>query len=327
MHELIQYIDAFKSAKIAVFGDVMLDEFIYGEVNRISPEAPIPIFEEQYINSKLGGSGNVASNIADLGGRVDLYAVIGPDSLGSELASLLKGKKIGNYLITDKNRPTTKKTRHIAQGYQIGLRSDKEKKEPISPEIASEVIRLTKRNMNQYNAIIFSDYAKGFLTGDLCKEIITMAKEYKVPVIVDPKAIFSKYAGADVITPNHKEMQSYGNVMDNDPETMFNGAKKLISSNGLQRILVTRGEKGMTIFSSNDYKHINAVNDGLDVIDITGAGDTAIAVFSMALAVEASYEQAMHLANFASGVVVSKQGTATCEPKELEFIIRTKGLK
>jgi rfaE bifunctional protein kinase chain/domain len=324
MSNLIKYISMFKNLKIGVFGDLMVDEFTYGNVNRISPEAPVPVLEVNFTEYRLGGCGNVACNIASFGSGVCLFGVVGNDPNKAVVSKLLDEYKIESCILVDKNRPTTKKNRIIAHKQQI-TRLDWENRKDIPKEIETAILEFAKIRINNFNAVVLSDYAKGFLTDKLCSSLISMANKAKKPVIVDPKSHFAKYSGSAVITPNLKEMQTYGKIIPGTPGQMMSQIKKTIAKNSFQRILVTMGEEGMGLFGPDGYSQIKAVKNGLDVIDITGAGDTAIAVFSMALASGASYEEAALLSNYAAGVVVSKFGTAVCSPEELESIIKDAG--
>ncbi len=318
---LIRRIGSFKGLRVAVFGDLMIDEFTYGSVNRISPEAPVPVLDVNFTEYRLGGCGNVACNISSFGSSASLFGVAGDDSNAPVAERLLHEFKIENCVAIDKSRPTTRKNRIIAHKQQV-TRLDWESRKDIPENIESAVLESAKKQMAKFDIVILSDYAKGFLTDRLCSNLIALAKSMGKPVIADPKAQFSKYRGSTVITPNIKEMQVFGRITPESAERMIPHVKKAVSDTEFERILVTMGEDGMSLFGAHDYSHIQAVKNGLDVIDITGAGDTAIAAFSLALACGASYEEAMVLANFASGVVVSKFGTATCSQKELEEIIK-----
>ena len=322
MNNLEAIVNRFPSAKVAVFGDVMLDKFTYGTVNRVSPEAPVPVVDIAYSEDRLGGCGNVASNLAAFGSSVLLFGVIGHDKEAASIEEILKAQKITSRLLKTK-RPTTTKHRIIAHKQQI-VRVDAESRAPISNEDEEEVLKMARSAAKDVAIFILSDYAKGFLTDKLCQDIIKIAHEMGKPVIVDPKAPFSKYSGASMITPNFEEFRRYGNASaDRDPAAMAIHAARMMRDFRIGRLLVTMGEHGMVLFENGRFVKVDALKNGYDVIDITGAGDTAIAAFALAIASGADHSQAMRLANFAAGVVVTKFGTATCSPGELTSILRS----
>jgi D-beta-D-heptose 7-phosphate kinase/D-beta-D-heptose 1-phosphate adenosyltransferase len=322
MNKLITIVENFQKAKIAVFGDVMLDQFTYGTVDRVSPEAPVPVIDIAYADHRLGGCGNVANNLSSFKAETYVFGICGKDSQSEILSGLLKEKKIHDMVLRDATRPTTTKHRIIAHKQQIA-RIDNESRNPITSLQEKEIIKLAGNIIKDVDAVILSDYAKGFLVGSLCESLISLAKKANKPVIVDPKAEFSKYKGASTITPNFEEFKRFGKLeTDKNPVTMSSHAKKVMELNNIENILVTLGENGMTLFQKSGYAHVKALRNGYDVIDITGAGDTSIAVYALALSCGASHIDAMRLANFAAGVVVTKFGTATCAIDELKGILK-----
>lgn len=322
MNLLMDTIEKLKKLKILVFGDIILDEYVYGTVDRISQEAPVPIVDINFTEHRLGGCGNTVNNIAALGGQVSVFSVMGKDSSAAVLRSLLEKSGITDRAIEDPTRPTIKKSRLVAHKQQIA-RLDWEKKHPVSKEIEALVMKSARDEIEKSDIVILSDYEKGFLTPELCKNLINMAKDFGKRVVSDPKSSFFKYAGSDVITPNFSEFLKFGPASaEKDPDAMAQAAKKISENNSLGAILVTMGGEGMVLLKDGKHTHVQAVHNGFDVIDISGAGDTAVAVFSMALAAGAGIEDAMRLANCACGVVVRKFGTATLSQEELKDAVQ-----
>lgn len=327
MNQLATVLEHFSNVTIGVFGDIMLDDFTYGSVNRISPEAPVPVVEAEFTEYKLGGCGNVASNITALGADVYLFSVVGDDAASGIVSSLLAKQKIHDMTIKDPERPTIRKNRIIVQKQQIA-RIDWEKKHSIPSFIEAASMRQMYEVLDRLDIIVISDYAKGFLTDGLCRTVIDTAAQLGKMVIVDPKAPFSKYKGASVITPNFKEFLEYGKIKsDRAPKNMFPYARGIIQDNNIGYVLVTMGEDGMLLFENDKYTAVKAVKNGLDIIDVTGAGDTVVSVYALGLAAGASYYDALRLANYAAGVVVAKFGTATCSMEELSTVMKSHDLR
>lgn len=318
MKNLLDLIDGFRGRRIGVFGDIMQDIFTYGTVERISPEAPVPIVDVSYAEHRLGGCGNVTSNLAALGAEPYVFAVVGCDAGAESIAGLLSEKNIRNMTVKDASRPTTTKERIVAHNQQVA-RLDRERRRSISPELEKEVLASAGKVLDSLDVIILSDYGKGFLTDSLCRALIQSSGK----VVVDPKAPFGKYKGARTVTPNFEEFRRFGKVdVEKSPELMLPYAANIIKDNGFSSLLVTMGEDGMAFFENGRYAKVAAVNNGYDVVDITGAGDTAIAVYSLALAAGAGDVEAMRLANYAAARVVKKLGTATCSPDELRAMVK-----
>jgi D-beta-D-heptose 7-phosphate kinase/D-beta-D-heptose 1-phosphate adenosyltransferase len=313
-NEIFGIVDKFQGKKIVIFGDVMLDVFVYGMANRISPEAPVPIVEVKYDEYLPGGAANTANNVGSLGGNPILIGVVGDDDNAKRLYKVMDEVGIPTkYLIMDE-RPTTTKTRIVAHEQQI-VRVDRELIKNISKEIEEKVLKVADDLIKNSDNVILSDYNKGFLTDTLCKELIRLCKTYEKIVIVDPKAKFSKYKGAIIITPNEKEFREYSGIADYNVSDVLN----VIENNELEAMLITKGKKGMTLYEKNgDTLDIPAINHEYEIVDITGAGDTVIAILGLALSSGASMEEAAKLSNYGAGVVVRKLGTATITIDELK---------
>ncbi len=309
--ELLRYLERLSETKLLVIGDIMLDSFMYGKAERISPEAPIPVFTLDHEEKMLGGAGNVVRNLLALGTEAALVSVIGDDSIGRELTALVgKEQKLVPYLITEKGRVSTRKTRYVAGGQQL-LRSDHESTTPVREEMAKRMLDAALPEIAHYQAIILSDYGKGVLTPALCRAIIDAAKKADVPVFVDPKQWdVSVYAGATVLSPNAKELAAACGVatFEND-EAMIEAASKLAKKHKFRYVLVTRGEHGMTLIDAEGLlAHTEA--QAQEVFDVSGAGDTSIATLAATFAAGAPMAQAVELANIAAGIVVGRLGTA-----------------
>jgi len=316
--------DGFSGKRIVVLGDVMLDEFIWGRVRRISPEAPVPVVEVDRQTLALGGAGNVVSNLVALGATAIPIGVIGDDSdahrLRSAFAALSAGDKS---LISDPARPTTIKTRIIAHNQQV-VRADRESRSAIPSSIEAAVAEAFCREIKGADAAVVSDYGKGLLTPTLLPRVLKAANEQGLIVCLDPKMRnFVHYQPVTVITPNHQEAAEAAGVSIEDETGLIQAGRKILGSIDTQAVLITRGEEGMTLFTGADkadkddvsVTHIPTV--AREVYDVTGAGDTVIATLALALASGASLEEAAVLANHGAGVVVAKVGTASVTREEL----------
>ena len=298
----------FSKAHIIVIGDIILDRYYWGEVDRISPEAPIPVVKVAHKTQRLGGAGNVAMNLAGLKSSIFLLAVCGEDSQGNYLDNILNKEGIDYQLIVDPDQPTTTKTRIIGQGQQL-LRLDEEKSITISPKIEAKLFSQFETHLLRADAVILSDYGKGIFNGDFAQKIIKRCKLEKVPVFVDPKGNnWKRYSGADCITPNEIELFLVAPFDRESNSDLTAKARKTIIDYKLTHLLVTRGAKGMSLFSLNqDSIHIQT--KAQEVFDVSGAGDTVIATLAASRACTHSMEDAARLANTAAGVVVGKLGT------------------
>lgn len=335
-----QFVDRFPKTKIFVLGDLMVDKYIYGKVSRISPEAPVPVVEVNHEKIMPGGAGNVASNIASLGGKVFLSGIVGADSLGRELITELS--KAGNYfptghglrqeintegVFTDATRPTTLKTRIIAQHQQV-VRCDWESKTHLSPSISKKILDYLKGIIPQIDVIVISDYGKGVINPFLLSRIIRFAHSYSKPVVVDPKVEhFLHYRKVTIVTPNLMEAMSgmhwHRVSSEKDIEKL---GEKILKKLNCSSVLITLGEKGMTLFQRGNYSSSRGFKLQItkiptaakEVYDVTGAGDTVVSVLSLGIASGLSIRNSAYLANYAAGIVVGKLGTATVTPEELK---------
>ena len=308
-----------RDKSILVVGDTMVDRFVWGKVSRISPEAPVPVVEVTKETQTLGGAGNVANNITSLGAKAYIITVIGDDLDGLCMKEMLKNKSINtDFVIVDKQRPTTLKTRIVASNQQV-VRVDKEVKGFFSGKTEVSILNNIDEVIKKVDGVIISDYAKGIVTDKVLKKIITLAKKKKIPVTVDPKVEnFKKYKHITCMTPNTKEAiegmnaQHQGIKTDEDIARLGKKILKLLQS---QSVLITIREKGMTIIEKNKITHIPT--RAKEVYDVTGAGDTVIATMTLALAAKWKLVEAAEIANFAAGIVVGKVGTATVTVDEI----------
>lgn len=295
--------------KVLVVGDVMLDRYWFGDVNRISPEAPVPIAKINKIEDRPGGAANVARNVASLGGKVTLLSVVGKDEPAQVLEKLLQTENVHTILKQDPSNSTIVKLRVLAKNQQL-IRIDFEEKP--SHEILSETLDIYESIIKDYEVVILSDYGKGGLGHTV--RMIELAKEHGKKILVDPKGSdYSKYAGATIITPNRSEMRDAVGSWNNEDELLAK-ANELIANLNLQYLLVTRSEEGMTLFADTSYHYPTFAQE---VFDVSGAGDTVIATLGLMMANNADIRDAVNIANFAAGVVVAKLGTATVTKKEL----------
>jgi D-beta-D-heptose 7-phosphate kinase/D-beta-D-heptose 1-phosphate adenosyltransferase len=321
--ELLKLISLFKKQTILVVGDTMVDKFIWGKIKRISPEAPVPVVEVNKETEVLGGAANVANNITALGAKSFIVSAIGEDTTGKTLIEMLSEKNISSeYLVYSSHRPTIIKTRIIASNQQV-VRVDKEIKGTFEKSTELKIIKNIKEAMPKVNAVIISDYGKGVVSPSILKKTISLARKYKIPVTVDPKIDhFKKYKKITTMTPNEKEaiegMVAKNIRTEEDIEIL---GKKILKTLGSESVVITRGEKGMTLIEPNN-KITNIPTRAKEVYDVTGAGDTVISTMTLALAAKADLLNAAEIANFAAGVVVGKIGTATTNPKELEEVIK-----
>jgi rfaE bifunctional protein kinase chain/domain len=301
---------AFRRARVLVVGDVMLDRYWYGEVSRISPEAPVPVVKVERSEDRLGGAANVARNAAALGARVTLLSVVGRDEPGRRLRELLREEKIAARLHYDRTIDTTVKLRVIGRQQQL-LRVDFET--TPSHEILRTKLSDYARLVAASDVVVLSDYGKGGLAH--IARMIALARRFKKPVLVDPKGDdFSRYAGATLITPNRGEFRAVVGKWGDEADFTAR-ARRLRSRLKVEALLVTRSEEGMTLFTRSSRIHVPA--QAREVFDVSGAGDTVIATMAVALAAGAEFNAAVELANRAAGIVVGKFGTAVARPEEL----------
>ena len=308
--------EAISSRNILVVGDVMLDEYLWGNVHRMSPEAPVPIVGIDQQTHSLGGAGNIAANLTAMRSSVWLAGVVGTDPQAlkiAELLTLIPGISANLYPCHD--RPTTTKIRIIAHGQQL-LRADREERHPIPVEAEDNIIRWVQEHLASVHACVLSDYAKGVLTEKLISSLITLCKQAGIPVIVDPKGhSYSRYRGATVVTPNLEEAHLAAEDEDQDL-TLAQVADHLLGEIRDGALLITQGPKGMTLFR-HSFPVVNIPAKARVIYDVTGAGDTVVAVLALLLAIGMDMVTAAKLANYAAGIVVGKVGTATISLEEL----------
>ncbi len=301
---------------VLVVGDVMLDRYVYGAVNRVSPEAPIPILSVERDVAMPGGAGNVVRNLTALGSAVAFVSVVGDDQAGSDLTGLIGGQpNVEPWLLVQGGRTTTTKTRYIAQGQQL-LRADHEIAAPIHPKLAERLVRITQDALAATTVTVLSDYAKGVLSGDVPARIIAAARTTGRRVVVDPKGRdYGRYAGADVITPNRRELAEATGMAVNTEPALVAAARSLRDAHGFGAVLVTRAEDGMTLVADGEPQHFPA--EAAEVFDVSGAGDTVVATLAAGLAAGLDLPVAVRLANIAAGVVVGKVGTAVARESDI----------
>ncbi|MBU1487308.1 D-glycero-beta-D-manno-heptose-7-phosphate kinase [bacterium] len=314
---LSNLIKQFPKKKVLVVGDVMVDEFVFGNVERISPEAPVPIVDVERELFHLGGAANVVSNICSLEGRAFISGIIGADPIGGKLMSELSRLKVPlEGLVIDPDRPTILKTRIIAHSQQI-VRVDRERRMKVQGEVLGSLLSYIYKTIDEIDVLIISDYGKGVVASRLLKEIVPFAKKRKKPIVVDPKIEnFLSYKDVTIITPNHHEAGALIGAKITDKKSLHWVGNKILAKVGCEAVLITRGEKGMSLFRK-DSDPIHIPTEAKEVYDVTGAGDTVIAVLALCLAAGADLEEAARVANFAAGIVVGEVGTATVKPDEL----------
>lgn len=323
----MQVLENFSKVKVLVFGDIMLDRYWWGSVERISPEAPVPVVRLDKTTLIAGGAANVAANVAGLGAKPFLVGVVGDDEEAGSFPEILQNSNISSeYLVKIKNRPTTVKTRVIAHSQQI-VRLDNETNETLNKDEENLVWEMIETIINEITIIIVSDYAKGVLTEDLLSRLITTAREKNIRILVDPKGKnYHKYKGATLLTPNKKEAADACKLEENGNNLVEIAGEQLISEIQTEAILITKGEEGMTLFEKDKNPlHLRAL--ARDVYDVTGAGDTVIATLAVAIGAGTSLAKAAELANISAGLVVEQIGTTAIKFAELkEAVLKYKTL-
>jgi D-beta-D-heptose 7-phosphate kinase/D-beta-D-heptose 1-phosphate adenosyltransferase len=311
----------FSGRKILVIGDVMADHYIWGRVSRISPEAPIPVVHVADETYRLGGAANVAANLSALGARVSLVGVLGKDAMAAKVKELCKEKGIDTAsLIEDASRPTIQKTRVIAQQQQV-VRVDREKHAWLEARVREELLQKALAAAKGVDAILFSDYAKGVLTQPVSTKLIELGRSQNSVISVDPKpANIGIFRGATVITPNAGEAQAATGIALDSETHVEEAGRKLLKDLGCKAVLITRSEHGMSLFEENGPStHIPT--QAREVFDVTGAGDTAVATLTLALAAGFSAPDSAYIANVAAGIVVGEIGVAAVTTRELEMAL------
>ena len=304
-----------KSPKLLVIGDLMIDHYLWGSCERISPEAPVQVVNVKSESAVLGGAGNVINNLHALGAQVDVISVIGGCEISEELKELLANIKVDTqYLITQKDRITSKKSRIIASQQQV-VRYDRESTDEISNESQKEVLTTFKNIIENYDGVLLSDYGKGVLTFKLTQSLITIANENNKKVLVDPKGLdYSKYKGAYLLTPNKKEASEATKINIDDDASLTEAITQLKSECGLDVSLITLSEQGVAIYDNKLRIHPTVARE---VFDVTGAGDTVLASLGFSLACGYNIDDAVKFSNLAAGVVVGKIGSATATLNEI----------
>lgn len=319
---LAQAIAHFPERQVLVVGDLMLDNFIWGEVNRISPEAPVPVVEVREESQLLGGSANVAHNLASLGGRVLVTGVVGQDPAGQALMTLFNQIAVPTAgLISEDGRPTTVKTRIIAHHQQV-VRFDREWRAPLQADTGARILAFLHKSLPDLHGIIVSDYAKGVVTRDFLDALRDLVAGRPLPVVVDPKVQHAEfYRSFTMVTPNHHEASQMSGIPIRDEKSLLQAGESLLARLDCETVLITRGKEGMSLFQRHGpVVHIPTVAQR--VYDVTGAGDTVIAAVTLGLVAGLSPAEAALLANLAAGVVVGEVGTAVVSSAQLLAIIQ-----
>jgi D-beta-D-heptose 7-phosphate kinase/D-beta-D-heptose 1-phosphate adenosyltransferase len=311
-----EILEKLRDRYVLVLGDVMLDEFVWGDVTRISPEAPVPVVDVRRESMHLGGAANVLANLVSLGARGSVVGVIGNDTAGRRLQSGLSDLGIQDqYLLVDESRPSTTKTRIIAHN-QLVVRADRESRSPVTGKLEEKIVSCLKDALKQADAFVVSDYDKGVVTPRILREILPVAYE-QVPVLIDPKLRnFNSYRPATLVTPNHLEALRMSDTEDHSDDGSHHAAKVIREKLGCDAVLITRGDRGMMLLEG-DGQPVYVETAAREVYDVTGAGDTVIAALASALASGATMIEAASFANHAAGIVVGKVGTATVTAHEL----------
>jgi len=319
---LAPVITGFDGIHVLCLGDVMLDRFVYGSAGRISPEAPIPVLGISHEQAMLGGAGNVVRNLLSLGGSATLVAVTGEDTAGREIEHLLAAEpRLTTALVTSGRRPTTVKTRFIADSQQL-LRADAEVTHDLGPETTAKILAAFKAALTDAHIVILSDYAKGVLSDAVLSAAISMTQEAGIPVIADPKsADFSRYQGVTLLTPNRKEIAAAAALPCDTDARIEQAAAHVQTRDHIDALLITRSEAGMSLIDSTSAAHIPA--QAQEVFDVSGAGDSVIACLSLAMGAGASALDAALLANLAGSIAVAKTGTAAVRQDELSAALHS----
>jgi len=310
-------LEAATGRRILVVGDLILDRYLFGHVSRISPEAPIQVFEVRGEDVKWGGAGNVARNLVELGSAVELFGVVGDDDEGRALQEGLRTNGcVADGVLLDPSRPTTVKTRHVAQNQQV-LRVDRERRTPIDAALEGRLVTAIRTAVASAHLVVLSDYAKGLLTPAVVGGTLAAARERDVPVLVDPKGRdFGRYRGVTVLTPNRSEAEAETGVSLDDESRLREAGRLLVERADAQVAVITLGADGVFAYERDGRVHRVAA-EARSVYDVTGAGDTLVAVLGVALATGAAIGDAVRLANLAAGIVVGKLGAVAVSPEEL----------
>ncbi|MFO7707095.1 MAG: D-glycero-beta-D-manno-heptose-7-phosphate kinase, partial [Desulfobacterales bacterium] len=315
----------FEKCRILVLGDLMLDRYLWGEVDRISPEAPVPVFQVKKRSEARGGAGNVVSNLIGLGAAVSVVGLRGADEAGRRLSALLSHEPIRDLSIECPDRPTVTKTRLVSGGQQL-IRLDEEEIRPAGADLVKEAIRRVEGTISDAHAIILSDYGKGLLQSEgLAQAVIAVGRSCGIPVFVDPKGRdWERYRSATCLTPNTREMEVFDGASFENNEQLAAAMKRAIERLDLSWLLVTRGAAGVCLMGK-DSEPVFIATQARQVFDVSGAGDTVIATFALSASAGASFPDAARLANLAAGVVVGKVGTQPINLFELKTALQNSG--
>ncbi|HLG25055.1 MAG TPA: D-glycero-beta-D-manno-heptose-7-phosphate kinase [Candidatus Nanoarchaeia archaeon] len=315
--KLLNILKNFKGKRILVLGDVMLDKYIWGEVTRISPEAPVQVVNVINETNSPGGAANVAANVSSLGGTATMVGIVGQDHSKNTLIEELKKNKIDTSgILTDKDKPTIQKIRVMGRGQQL-IRVDYESKEHVHKSIESSIISFAEKNIKNVDCVVMSDYSKGVITENTSQKIIELANKNKKPVVIDPKPSHKRlYKNATLITPNLLEANGMAGSEDFDDKDIKKTGQKLVSELS-SSVLITRSEKGMSLFEKNG-KVTELKANKREVFSIIGAGDTVVATIALALSAGADLKDACYLSNIAAGIKVGKIGTASVSIDEIK---------
>ncbi len=318
-NSLQSWLPKLNNVAVLCIGDVMLDQYVYGDVDRVSPEAPIPVLNVNRRTHAIGGAGNVVCNISALGAVAQLVSVVGDDMPAGQVREHLAGLNgVEPHLLIDSDRPTTVKTRFIAGSQQL-LRADDESVGALPQNLLETVVEIASAALSASapGAMILSDYGKGVLSDEVIHRLIAASRAAGVPVIVDPKGRdYAKYSGADILTPNRRELSEATRMATGGTDEIIAAAQHLVESCGVRHVLVTRGGEGMTLVSAAGAPvHLPAL--AREIFDVSGAGDTVVAVLATGLAAGMTVAEAAQLANVAAGFVVAKVGTAVVRNAEL----------
>jgi rfaE bifunctional protein kinase chain/domain len=317
--------NSFQSVNVLVLGDLMLDRYLWGNVDRISPEAPVPVVQVHKETSSLGGAANVAASVSALGARAILLGVVGDDSFADLFRKILSSYKIqSSHIVVDSNRSTTVKSRIVAHSQQV-VRIDREVTDEIGDSVVDELLQKAKRQISRVDGIIISDYGKGVITYRLLTELITMANEAGKFIAVDPKEVhFKNYRNVSVITPNHHEAGFVSGRRITSDMILEEVGWDLMDSLNLESLLITLGEKGMTLFEK-DRVRTDIPVEAKTVYDVTGAGDTVIAALTVSRLAGATMKEAAFISNVAAGLNVARFGTARITREELRRALLERG--
>jgi D-beta-D-heptose 7-phosphate kinase/D-beta-D-heptose 1-phosphate adenosyltransferase len=311
-------IDDFQKVRALVIGDLMIDEYLWGSADRISPEAPVMVVSVEKETHTLGGAGNVINNLKVMGAKVEAVGLAGTGSAGKMIFEKLEALGIStDGIISEPDRPTTRKTRVVASNQQV-LRIDREIKKSITKDSFDRLVKIIERKIPDVDMIILSDYDKGLITGALVKETVRLAENHQVMVLADPKALdFSKYDKVSILTPNRKEASVASHMDIRSNGDLIKAGQKIMAIARLEKLLITCGKDGMMLFETGK-EPFPIASKARQVFDVSGAGDTVIALLGLGLAVGADFRDSAKVANEAAGIVVAKVGTATASIDELK---------